>query len=150
LHSLVLERIKFDLSKINWLRGVILLHSNLIVVLGQVSIVSHSYQTYFGFPRSYLNLDCGLCDHMITRFTSIGIRARLRNKVISLCYFHFFRVPLIFFSVCVHLLVLYVPCHFSTKKRVIFHLVTISKHIYIYIYERLDWRVNTIDSQSVS
>jgi hypothetical protein len=96
LHSSILERIKFDLSKINWLRGVILLHSNLIVVLGQVFIVSHSYQTYFGFPRSDLNLDCGLCDHMITRFTSIGIRARLRNKVISLCYFHFFRVPLIF------------------------------------------------------
>jgi len=38
--------------------------------LGQVSIVSHSYQTYFGFPGSDLNLDCGLRDHVITRFAS--------------------------------------------------------------------------------
>jgi len=32
--------------------------------------VSHSYQTYFGFPGSDLNLDCGLRDHVITRFAS--------------------------------------------------------------------------------
>jgi hypothetical protein len=38
--------------------------------LGQVFIVSHSYQTYFGFPGSDLNLDCGLRDHVITRFAS--------------------------------------------------------------------------------
>ncbi|KAL3566427.1 hypothetical protein D5086_031842 [Populus alba] len=35
-----------------------------------VSIVSHSYQTYFGFSGSDLNLDCGLRDHVITRFAS--------------------------------------------------------------------------------
>ncbi|KAL3569551.1 hypothetical protein D5086_029441 [Populus alba] len=35
-----------------------------------VSIVSHSYQTSFGFPGSDLNLDCGLRDHVITRFAS--------------------------------------------------------------------------------
>ena len=44
--------------------------SNNVGALGQVSIVSHSYQTYFGFPRSNLNLNCGLRDHMITRFAS--------------------------------------------------------------------------------
>jgi hypothetical protein len=38
--------------------------------LGQVSIVSHSYQTYFGFPELDLNLDCELRDHVITRFAS--------------------------------------------------------------------------------
>jgi len=27
--------------------------------------VSHSYQTYFGFPGSDLNLDCGLRDHEV-------------------------------------------------------------------------------------
>jgi hypothetical protein len=70
LHYLVLERIEFDLSKINWLRGVILLHSNSVGALKQVSIVSHSYQTYFGCPRSDLNLHCGLRGHVITRFAS--------------------------------------------------------------------------------
>jgi hypothetical protein len=58
--------------------------------------VSYSYQTYFGFLRSDLNLDCGLHDHMIMRFVSIGIKARLQNKVISFCHFHFFSVPLSF------------------------------------------------------
>jgi len=32
--------------------------------------VSHSYQTYFSFPKSDLNLDCGLRDHVIMRFAS--------------------------------------------------------------------------------
>ena len=43
LHSLVLERIESDLSKINWFRGVILLHFSSVGALEQVSIVSHSY-----------------------------------------------------------------------------------------------------------
>jgi hypothetical protein len=30
-----------------------------------VLIVSHSYQTYFGFPISNLNLDCGLRDYNV-------------------------------------------------------------------------------------
>jgi hypothetical protein len=34
-------------------------------------MVSHSYQTYFNFPGSDLNLDCGLRDHVITRFASL-------------------------------------------------------------------------------
>jgi hypothetical protein len=65
-------------------------HFNSVGALGHVLIVSHSYQTSFGFPGSDLNLDCGLHDHVITRFASVGIRARLENKVISFCYFHFF------------------------------------------------------------
>jgi hypothetical protein len=40
LHSSVLKQTESDLSKI---------HSNSIGALGQVSIVSHSYQTYFSF-----------------------------------------------------------------------------------------------------
>jgi hypothetical protein len=36
-----------------------------LVPWGQVSIVSHSYQTYFGFPGSDLNLYCGLRDHKV-------------------------------------------------------------------------------------
>jgi hypothetical protein len=70
LYYLVLKWTEFDLSKINWLRGIIRLHYNSIGVLGQVSIVSHSYQTFFSFLRSDLNLGCRLHDPMITRFAS--------------------------------------------------------------------------------
>ena len=38
---------------------------NIIGALRQVSIVSHSHQTYFGFPGSDLNLDYGLRDQEI-------------------------------------------------------------------------------------
>ena len=108
-------------------------YSNSVGVLGQVSIVSHSYQTYFDFPKSNLNLDCGLRDHVIRRFALVSIRARLRNKVISLCYFRFFSVPFKFFSVL--RLSSYSLClrHLRKKKEegVIFHLVTASNHISI-------------------
>jgi hypothetical protein len=73
LHSSVLEGTEFDLLKINWLCDVILIHSNSVGALGKVSIVIHSYQTYFGFLGSDLNLDYGLRDHVITRFTSIRV-----------------------------------------------------------------------------
>jgi hypothetical protein len=59
----VLERTKSDLSKINWLYGIIWFHSNSAGVLGQAFIVSHSYQTSFGFSGSDLSLDYGLRDH---------------------------------------------------------------------------------------
>jgi len=42
-----------------------------------------------GFPGIGV-FACGLRDHVITRFASFGIIARLWNKVISFCYFHFF------------------------------------------------------------
>jgi hypothetical protein len=92
--------------------------------------VSHSYQTYFDFSGSDLNLDCGLRDHVIMTFTSVGIRARLRNKVISFCYFVFFSVPLSF-SVFASIFLFFVPASSKQKKRVIFHLVTVSNHIRI-------------------
>ena len=65
MHFSVLERTESDLSKINWLCGVILLLPIVLVPWGQVSIVSHSYQTYFGFPGSDLILRCGLRDHEV-------------------------------------------------------------------------------------
>jgi hypothetical protein len=67
---LVLEQTEYNLLKINWLYGVIQLHSNSVGALGHVFIVSHSYQTYFGFLESDFNLDYGLHGHMITRFVS--------------------------------------------------------------------------------
>ena len=53
--SYILERAESDLSKLNWLCDVILLHSNSVGTLGQVFIVSHSYQTYFSFLELDLN-----------------------------------------------------------------------------------------------
>jgi len=74
LYSSVLEQTESNLSKINWFRCIILLHSNSIGVLEHIFTVSHSYQTYFSFLGSYLNLDCRLCDHMIMRFASRRVR----------------------------------------------------------------------------
>jgi hypothetical protein len=85
LHSSVLERTEFDLSKINWLRDVILFNP-IVWCLGQVSIVSYSYHTYFGFLGSGLNLDCGLCDHVITRFASSYICVTLLSNLIYLVF----------------------------------------------------------------
>jgi hypothetical protein len=53
-----------DLSKINRLRGIILLIPIVLVPWDRFPLC-HSYQTYFGFPGSDLNLDCGLRDHKI-------------------------------------------------------------------------------------
>ena len=92
--------------------------------------MSHSYQTYFGFQGSDLNLDCGLRVHMITRFTSVGIRARLQNKVLSFSYFHFFlSVPLSFSMF--ESIFMSASSKQKKKKEVIFHLVTVSNHISI-------------------
>jgi hypothetical protein len=92
--------------------------------------VSHSYQTYFDFPGSDFNLDCGLRDHMITRFASVGIKARLRNKVISFCYFCFFCDPLSFL-VFASIFLFFVFASSKQKEKVIVHLVTASNHISI-------------------
>jgi hypothetical protein len=54
LHSSILERTEFDFLKINWLRGIILLHFNSVGALGKIFIVSHSFQTYFCFSGSNL------------------------------------------------------------------------------------------------
>ena len=80
LHSSVLERTEFDLSKINWLRGVILLHPNSVGALGQVSIVSHSYHIYFGFPELDLNLDCGLHETNSKIHQETKKKSREKNK----------------------------------------------------------------------
>ena len=115
LHSSVLKWTEFDLSKINWLRGVILLIPIVLVFWNRFSLC-HSYQTYFGFPRSDLNLNCRLRDHMIMKFASVGIRARLRNKVISFCCFRFFCVPLSFSVFASFIFLFFVSASSKQKK----------------------------------
>ena len=44
--------------------------------------MSHSYETYFGFPESDLNLDYGLHDHVITRFVSVS-EVRIFHRLAS-------------------------------------------------------------------
>jgi len=86
--------------------------------------VSHSYQTYFGFPGSDLNLDCELRDHVITRFVSeLGFETRSYPSVIFFC------VPLSF-SMFASIFLFFVSVSSKQKtKRLIFHLVTVSNHI---------------------
>jgi len=104
--------------------------------------------------RSDLILDCGLCDHVITRFALVGIRAKLQNKVISFCYFHFFSVPLSFLVFASFIFLFFVSASSKQKtkkekKRLYFilllSLIISVAYIYIYIYiyrererERLD------------
>ena len=120
MHSLVLERTESDLSKINWLRGVILLIPIVPVPWGRFPLC-HTPIRPISASRdliSFLVVGC-----VITRFASGGIRARLLNKVISFCYFRaFFLVFLeVFQCFCSS------PCslwqrHLIKKKReVIFH-----------------------------
>ena len=70
MHSSVLERNESDLSKVNWLRGVILLISIVLVPWGRFSLCHTPIRPISAFPGSNLNLDCGLRDPVITRFAS--------------------------------------------------------------------------------
>jgi hypothetical protein len=116
LHSSVLERTKSNLLKINYFCGVILLHSNSFGALGQVFIMSHSYQTLI------LIVGC-----VTMRFALVDIRARLQNKVISFCYFHFFSVPSSF-SVFASFIFLFCVCGIQGKKKGYIYLVNVSNH----------------------
>ena len=111
LHSSVLERTKSNLLKINYFCGVILLHSNSFGALGQVFIMSHSYQTLI------LIVGC-----VTMRFALVGIRARLQNKVISFFYFHFFSVPSSFSVFTSFIFLFFVSAASKENKRVIFIL----------------------------
>ena len=95
LHSSVLERTESDLSKINWLRGVILLIPIVLVPWGRFPLCHTPIRPISAFRDQISILIVGC---VITRFVSVGIRAWLRKKVISLCYFRFFffSVPLSF------------------------------------------------------
>jgi hypothetical protein len=80
----------------------------MVVPWGEFSLCHTPIRPISILQESDLNRDCELCDHVIMRFTLVGIRARLRNKVISFCYFYFLSVLFSFsvfasfnFSFCV-------------------------------------------------
>jgi len=54
----------------------------------------------FSFPGLDRNLDCGLLDHVIMGFASVGMRARLREHVISFQKIYFPNVSLSFWYSC--------------------------------------------------
>ena len=87
----------------------------------------------FWLSTEFLSLDCWFCDHVITRFASVGIRARLRKKIISsLYYFSYFQWSLSF-SMFASIFLFFVSTSSKQKKKkeVIFHLVTVESYQYI-------------------
>ena len=82
MHSSVLERTESDLSKINWLRGVILLLPIVLVPWGRFPLCHTPIRPISAFPGSDLILRCGLRDHVITRFASDPM-TRSRTKALK-------------------------------------------------------------------
>ena len=112
MHFSVLERTESDLSKINWLRAVILLNPIVSVPRGRFSLCHTLIRPISAFRDQISILIVGC---VTTSYPSVIF--------VFFCSFKFF-------SVCVHLLVLRV-CVIEVKKKVIFHLVTVSNHISI-------------------
>jgi hypothetical protein len=112
LHFSVLERTESDLSKINWLRAVILLNPIVSMPRGRFSLCHTLIRPISAFRDQISILIVGC---VTTSYPSVIF--------VFFCSFKFF-------NVCVHLLVLRV-CVIEAKKKVIFHLVTVSNHISI-------------------
>jgi hypothetical protein len=128
LHSSVLERTESDLSKINWFRGVILLNPIVLVPWGRFPLCHTPIRPISAFQDQISILIVGC---VITRFASVGIRARLRNKVISFCYFCFFCVPLSF-SVFASIFLFFVFASSKQKKKRLYFILLLSLIISVY------------------
>ena len=112
VYSSVLERTEFELSKIKWLRGVILLIPIVLVSWSRFPLCHTPVRPISTFQDQISILIVGC---VITRFASIGIKARLRNKVILMLYL-FFNAPLSF-SVFVLFIFLFFVSASSMKKK---------------------------------
>ena len=91
--SSALERTESDSSKINWLRGVIVLIPIVLVPWGRFPLCRTPIRPISAFRDQISILIVGC---VTTRFASAGIRARLRDKVPSFCYFRLFFLSLVF------------------------------------------------------
>jgi len=130
LHSSVLERTESDLSKINWLRGVILLNPIVLVPWSRFPLCYTHIRPISAFRDqiSILIVGCvttwSLGSHQLV--SELGSETRSYPSVI----FVFFSVPLSF-SVFASIFLFFVSASSKKKKEVIFHLVTVSNHISI-------------------
>jgi len=134
-HSSVLERTKSDLSKINWLRGVILLIPIVLVPWDMFPLCHTSIRPISAFQDQISILIVG-CVTTWSRgshqwVSELGSETRSYPSV----FFVFFSVPLSF-SVFASIFLFFVSVSSKQKdkrkkKRVIFHLVTVSNHISI-------------------
>jgi len=131
-HSSVLERTKSDLSKINWLRGVILLIPIVLVPWDMFPLCHTSIRPISAFQDQISILIVGCVttwsrgSHQL--ISELGSETRSYPSV-------FFSVPLSF-SVFASIFLFFVSVSSKKKdkkkkKRVIFHLVTVSNHISI-------------------
>ena len=78
MHSSVLERTESDLSKINWLRGVILHNPIVLMPWGRFPLCHTPIRPISAFRDQIPILIVGC---VTTRFALVGIRDRLQNKV---------------------------------------------------------------------
>ena len=131
LHSSILERTKSDLSKINWLRGVILLIPIVLVPWGRFPLCRTPIRPISAFRDQISILIVGCLTTWswgsYQLVSELGSETRSYHSVI----FVFFSVPLSF-SVFASIFLFFVSVSSKQKKKkkkFIFHLVTVSNHI---------------------
>jgi len=134
LHSSVLERIESDLSKINWLRGVILLNPIVLVPWGRFPLCHTPIRPILAFRDQISILIVGYVttwsrgSHQLV--SELGSETRSYPSVI----FIFFSVPLSF-SVFASIFLFFVSASSKQKKKLYFILL-LSLIISIYLKER--------------
>jgi hypothetical protein len=130
LHSSVLERTESDLSKINWLHGVILLNPIVLVPWSRFPLCHTPIKPISAFRDQISILIVGYVtmwsrgSHQLV--SELGSETRSYPFVI----FVFFCVPLSF-SVFASIFLFFVSASSKQKKKIIFHLATVSNHISI-------------------
>jgi len=122
LHSSVLERIESDLSKINWLRGVILLNPIVLVPWGRFPLCHTPIRPILAFRDQISILIVGYVttwsrgSHQLV--LELGSETRSYPSVI----FIFFSVPLSF-SVFASIFLFFVSASSKQKKKLYFILL---------------------------
>ena len=131
LHSSVLEQTEFDLTKINWLRGVILLILIVLVPWGRFLLCHTPMRPILAFRDQISILIVGgvttwsWASHQL--ISELGSETRLMLMLFSF----FFSVPLSFSVFALFIFLFFVSASSSQKNnnKVIFHFGTVSNHI---------------------
>jgi hypothetical protein len=131
LHSLVLERTKSDLSKINWLRGVILLNPIVLVPWGRFSLCHTPIRRISAFRDQISILIVGCVStwsrgsHQLV--SELGSETRSYPSVI----FIFLSVPLSF-SMFESIFLFFVSASSKQKKKRLYFILLLSLIISVY------------------